>query len=488
MEIWEKTEKANRGLKDLKMRKANKRLLLLYLALMCGGAGTVSCGLVKILEKDLWYGWKPPRPVVIESADLKHAVNFSLMAWIAGSKDTASTAVLLRDRDPLFLELSDDNGACLPYNWSDGSPVSVTKDEYGTLLNGKRIVIDLSQDEHGVDWLEKADPWEIAGLRACGLEEPDVGIGPSLNEAFDKIHRVRPDMAWSIKGNEVLCRVLDLFDPSWLMIQRDTSLAFKDMELISKEPNLKYLSCGPFETGKDVALRFPRGLHTLVLSKWDPEKTGPLPEELKSLKALTVLNSAMRKLSWITSLEHLEELHLVSCSQLTDLSALSGMHALKALTLTDCKRVSDLSAIDNLKNLQWLGLPPATSQDQFDAMIQSHHGLQVLELIKCENIDNIKALGSLKQLESLVVLDGSVNHTQLKELKKLRFLVLAEASFEDRADIEAIEKAHPEVLIVQAEPFCLGSGWILLLWPALLMGWLLACRRSGKARRMERHA
>ena len=54
--------------------------------------------------------------------------------------------------------------------------------------------------------------------------------------------------------------------------------------------------------------------------------------------------------------------------------------------------------------------------------------------------------------------------------------------------IEAIKKDHPEVLLVQAEPFCLGSGWILLLWPVLLTGWLLARRRSGKGRRMERHA
>ena len=94
----------------------------------------------------------------------------------------------------------------------------------------------------------------------------------------------------------------------------------------------------------------------------------------------------------------------------------------------------------------------------------------------------------LKKLESLVVLDGRMDPAVLKDLKNLHFLVLAEESFEDREDIEAIKKDHPEVLLVQAEPFCLGSGWILLLWPVLLTGWLLARRRSGKGRRMERHA
>lgn len=470
------------------MRNRNKRFLVLYLALVMACAGTVSCGLVKILEKEMGHRWRLPRPVVIEGKDLKHAVNFSLMAWIAGSKDKGSTAVLLRDRDPLFVELSEEKGAWLPYHLSDGSPLSIATDEHGILLNGKRVVIDLSEDEHGLDWLGRAGPGEIAGLRACALEGESDKVGSPQCEALGKISQIRPDMAWAVQGNEALRRVLDLFDPPWLMIERDTPLLLKDMELISKEQNLEYLSCGARDIGDGVSLRFPKGLRTLVISKWDPEKTGPLPEDLKSLQALTILNSDMRDLSGIASLENLEELHLVSCSKLTDLSALSGRNSLKALTLTDCKGVSDLSEIKDLKNLQWLGLPPGTSQAQFDELIRTHAGVRVLELIECGNIRDIKAVGALKQLESLVVLDGRVDDAQLRDLKNLRFLALSKASFEEMDDIEAIKKAHARVLIVQAEPFCLGSGWILLVWPALFTGWILARRRSGKGRSVERHA
>jgi len=469
-----------RGSKDLKMKKTKKYFFVLPLALLVFCASTFSCGLVKILEQETGHRWRLPRPVIIENENLKHAVNFSLKTWISGAHGTGSTAVLLRDRDPLFVELSEDNGAWLPYYWSDGSPLSLTRDEYGILLNHKRLVIDLSEDEHGLDWLAKADPPEIAALRACGLEEPSGGVGPRLWEAFEKIHRLKPDMAWAVEGEEALQRVLDLFDPPWLMIERDKPLRFKDMELISKEQNLRYLSCGPIEIRYGASLRFPKNLQSLVLSKWDPEKTGPLPEDLKSLKTLTVLNSDMRNLSWIISLEELEELHLVSCPKLTDLSALSAKHSLRALTFTDCEGVSNLSAIMNLKNLQWLGLPPATSQNHFEELIRTHNGLQVFELIKCKNIREIKAIGSLKKLESLVVLDGGLDDSQIRELKDLRFLVLPRASFEDMDDVEAIKEEHPGVLIVQAEPFCLGSGWILLLWPALLMGRMLTRRRSHK--------
>jgi len=469
------------------MRNSNRRFLVFYLTLLMACAGTLSCGLVKILEGEMGHRWRLPRPVVIEDKNLKHAVNFSLMAWIAGSKGKGSTAVLLRDRDPLFVELSEDKDAWVPYYWGDGSPLSLTRDEHGILLNGKRVVIDFSGDEHGLDWVKRADPREIGDLRACALEGPTDDVGSAQCEALGKIYRVKPDMAWAVEGKEALRRVLDLFDPRWLMIERDTPLLFKDMELILKEQNLEYLSCGAREIGDGVSLRFPKSLHTLVISKWDPEKTGPLHEDLKSLRALTILNSDMRDLSGIVSLENLDELHLVSCSKLTDLSALSGKHSLKALTLTDCKSVSDLSVIKDLKKLKWLGLPPATSQAQFEELIRTHPGLQVLELIKCKNIKDMKAVGSLKLLEDLVVLDGGVDATQLGHLKELRFLVLPEASFEEMDNIEAIKNAHADVLIVQAEPFCLGSGWILILWPALLTGWILARRRSGKGRSVEKN-
>ncbi len=477
-----------RGLKDLKMTNTNKRFLVLYLALVIAYAGTASCGLVKILEGEMGHRWRLPRPVVIETKGLKHAVNFSLMTWIAGSQSKGVTAVLLRDRDPLFVELSEENDAWMPYHWNDGSPLSVITDEHGILLNGKRVVIDLSEDEHGLDWLGRADPREIADLRACALEGPSGEVGKPICEALGKIYRAKPDMAWAVEGNEALRRVLDLFEPRWLMIERDTPLLVKDMELISKEQNLEYLSCGVFEIGDGVSLQFPKSLHTLVLSKWDPEKTGPLPKNLKSLRALTILNSDMRDLAGVVSLEELEELHLVSCPKLTDLSALKEKRSLKALTLTDCKRLSDLSAIKDLKNLRWLGLPPGISQAQFDELMGTHPGLRVLELVRCKNIKDIKAVGSLKQLESLVVLDGRVDHAKLKDLKKLRFLALSEESFEEAGHIEAIKKAHAGVLIVQAEPFCLGSGWILLLWPALLTGWIMARRRAEKGRSVERHA
>ncbi len=475
-------------LKDLKVRNRNKRFFVLSIALVMACAGTVSCVLVESLEKYMGYQWRLPRPVVIEGKGPEAAVNFSFIAWVAGPDGKGSTALLLRDRDPFSLELSEGKGAWLPYHWSDGSRLSVAGDGFSSLLNGKRVVLDLSADKPGLDWISRANPREIAHLRACILTGPVGGAGSLQWKALEKISQIKPDMAWVVTSKEALHRVLETFDPPWLMIDLSTPLASKDMALISKKRKLEYLIFGAKEMGEGVSLRFPKSLHTLVLSKWDPGKTGPLPEDLKFLKALTIRESAISYLAGIPCLENLEELHLVSCPKLTDLSVLSGKQSLKALTLTNCKGVSDLSAIKDLKNLQWLGLPPGTSQVQFEELISKHSGLRVLEIIECGKIRDMKPVGALKQLESLVVLGGRVDAGHLRDLKSVRFLALSKKSFKNRQNIEAIKKAHAGMVIVHAEPFCLGSGWILLLWPALFTGWILARRRSGKGRPVERHA
>jgi hypothetical protein len=142
--------------------------------------------------------------------------------------------------------------------------------------------------------------------------------------------------------------------------------------------------------------------------------------------------------------------------------------------------VSDLSVINNLKTLQWLGLPPGVSQDQFDEMMRNHTGLRVLELIECKNIQEITRVGSLKKLESLVLLNGRVDLAPLKDLKNLRLIALSKDFYQEESGVEAVQRAHAGVLIVQAEPFCLGSGWILMVWPVLLAGWIAARRRPKK--------
>jgi hypothetical protein len=366
----------------------------------------------------------------------------------------------------------------MPYQSKDGGSLSITKDESGMLLNGKRVGIDLSKNEAGLDWIIKADPKDVAALRVCALDGLDGERASTIREVLGVISRIKPDMGWMVKGKQVLRRVLERLDPHWLMISNP--LHFDDLERISKEPNLKYLSFSAEKLDKASSLRFPKGLRTLIIHNWDPEKTGPLPEGADSLRSLTIRDASMKNLSAVASLKDLNELHLISCPDLMDISALSLFPRLKALTLTDCKKLSDLSVIKDLKKLEWLGLPPGAFQDQFDEIMCNHTGLRVLELIECKNIQDITRINSLQKLESLVLLNGRVDLAPLTGLKNLRLIALSKESYQEKSGVEAVQRAHAGVMIVHAEPFCLGSGWILMVWPALLAGWITARRRYKK--------
>jgi len=458
------------------MTKNKKCFFTLMLIALITLVGVVSCRPLPVYEGGTGNQWKPPRPVTIETKDGKNAMNVSLMAWVAEPDEKDSMALLAHEKDILSVSFSKGGDVWFPYLPSDGASCSVSRDNHRLLLGGERIVIDMSADSQGLDWISKAGAKELADLRICVLEGPIGGVQSPLNAALLKLSRARPDMGWMVKGSEALRHVLNLFNPQCLLIHSNMPLHEDDLALISNEPDLEYLWLSARELKGAKSLPSPKRLRTLVIMDWDPGETGPLPGDLNSLRSLTVSDSTIKDLSWVASLRELDELHLVSCSELSDIRALSGFSSLKALSLADSKKISDLSVLKDLKALKWLSLPPGVSQDQFDYIISAHPDLRVLELIECKNIKDLTQLRTLAKLESLVLLNGETDYAPLGDIKSLRFLALSKTAFEETAHILELQKAQPGCLIVQAEPFCLGSGWILLLWPAVIPAWYMSDR------------
>ena len=84
----------------------------------------------------------------------------------------------------------------------------------------------------------------------------------------------------------------------------------------------------------------------------------------------------------------------------------------------------------------------------------------------------------------MILSDTTIDlHASSRELKTLRFVgvgVAVEGRFRDgsadRARVAAVRKMLPDALVVPARPYCLGSGWILLLIPAVALSWYAASR------------
>ncbi len=131
---------------------------------------------------------------------------------------------------------------------------------------------------------------------------------------------------------------------------------------------------------------------------------------------------------------------------------------------------------------------PCVSPDQFARVVQTHPDLQVVEVLKCEGIKNLAPLTSLRDLKALVFLpmpaekDNEVSIEPFKRMKELRLLVLSKEVFKERpGDVAELRGELPGCVIAEGEPFCLGSGRILLLVPAVALGWMLIAGRRSRA-------
>ncbi|MCP4688660.1 MAG: leucine-rich repeat domain-containing protein [Desulfobacterales bacterium] len=446
-------------------------------------AGAASCGLHPGW-RDGGDAWEPPRAVVARGGAIS---NFSSLGWVP--IDTQKlTAVLARDGDFLFAEIPGEGEKeyIFPYRSSDGPSLLLTKDELGLRLGGELISVDFSKNDEVRQWIWGAGA-ELAALRMFALPGAPPAAGSPLDSALRKLSESKLDAGWMVDESETLRRVLELFDPASLIILDGANLQAGDLDRIADEPRLTNLWL-TVKGEKEMTLpdRFSK-VRRLAIANQGPRAPEFFHQEWESLQSLTFRFSKIESLSGIGTLSGLDELRLEHSEELSDLRALSGLPSLKALNLTGCKKVTDLSPLKGLKQLQFLGLPPTVSPAGLEEIVRDHPELRALEIVECEKLKDLSPLRGLPRLENLILInEHPIDYASLGELKSLRFLALHKDVFENPEIMEELRRAAPECLIVQAAPFCMGSGWILLLWLAAPAACLISYRFPGRGRRSAR--
>jgi hypothetical protein len=228
-------------------------------------------------------------------------------------------------------------------------------------------------------------------------------------------------------------------------------------------------------------------LRRLAIVDWDPAKTGPLPKGMRALKSLLLSDSELLDASALAAVpEGIEELSLVGCKKITSLSGLERFSNLRTLILNGSGEIGDLSVLRGMKKLAWVGLPPGITQEQFSAFIGEHPAIKIVELIGCGEIADLSSLQRLTGLTGLIVgqYSGEFDAVdQVDQLKSLEFLGLPIDTFDnDSESLARIRTALPRALVVPAIPFCLGSGWILLVIPLAALMWIAGSRARSRRR------
>jgi hypothetical protein len=431
-------------------------------------------------------GWQPPQPVRIEvtvqpeaKAEEKERAEVarkwfnqfpSYMTWESVAPAGKSGGMLVRDGDVLIpIE-----GMAVVYRASDGAALKFTVEAWRTQLRGKTVSVSLDQGAAGWEWLEKASAQDLAALRLVDIPaELDAARLPLLK----KLAEANPGVALQVDKYEVLAQLLPLFKPRVLLFGK-MEMTPQVCKLLADQKQIETLLISGGEKGSLDFLSDLPALRRVAIGDWDVEKAGPLPKGLTSLKSLLIFGWKQKDISALADAPAgLEELSILASETLVDIKGVEKMAGLKTLILNMDKELADVSPLAALKGLRWLGLPQKIAKEQFAAVVKEHPDLAVLELVGCEGAEDLSPLAGLKGLQSLVLVGAYKNLDTLREVKSLRFVAYVDPDTkESMAGVEALQKALPDAMVVSAAPMCLGSGWILLVFPAAALVWLLATR------------
>jgi hypothetical protein len=399
-----------------------------------------------------------------------------------GAEEEDLAYLLVRDGDLL---MGFDVEAFIPVLASDVGALDFEFDKTVVTLAGTAIGLQVDTSK-GAAWLRTHTPEDMAALRMITV---DSDLNQETFSLLEQLAIHNPGLSLMSEDEDHLPRLLELFDPA-VLILGDAAVEENHKALLAEEENLRTLiltARGP--TKLDFLAQVP-SLETLLISDWDPEAAGPLPDSLPTLRSLMVWEGELDDLAPLGAQPHLRELTLSFCeegpnSETLDLTALAEYSQLEVLGLQYCPIVEDQSALVALRNLKWLGLPENTTQDQFREVVTTHPDLTLLDLVEPEGITDLTPLTELRKLQALLV-GGVAPPDPLYGMKNLDYLAVTVEKEDSAAFGEEgfarLQSELPNTVVTRVDPleFCLGSGFILLLFPLVGCAWWVTGRRKGR--------
>jgi hypothetical protein len=221
-------------------------------------------------------------------------------------------------------------------------------------------------------------------------------------------------------------------------------------------------------------------LDILYLSDIDEKAIlpGDLLKNNRQISKLGLQRSGSIDLALLEPLENLKELVIRDADTLLNLDRINQHTGLEVLSLQG-KDLKFDPALIRVPGLRWISLPSSVTQEAFNRLCETHPNLEVVELIRNDTISDLRQLAKLSKLSGLMVMDTVTDVATVRGLKNLKFLSLPENLLNDSLKTAVWKAALPGTTIVANEGFCLGSGWLLLLIPLVIV-FAVATRLSRK--------
>jgi hypothetical protein len=435
---------------------------------------------------------RPVHIVKLSGVECCNNLSVDLGYFVVKGGEDRPASLLLRDGDRVVISVESSDGNkfefVVPYRSTDGLNLQFSVKSGCLYLAGEPVTLDLDSSPESWQWLENVTDEDLSSLRILSLDDTPVEVSAEKALALvTRIAAVNPHIGLSITDSDDIGQALALLDPAFLEITDRTPLTPEQISILSSETSISDLSFNPRDPASlDLVSQLPN-LRSLDLGRWDPVETGPLPD-LPNLEALRLVLSSLADLAQIAGASRVRELslRLNENEEGLSLEEISGFPNLTVFNSTLCggRNFPDTSAT----RITWLGLPPDTTQEDFGRIVRSLPGLRVLEIVNAKSVTDISPIKDLKGLEALYWLPdsdavASSGLATLSEMKSLRYILLPEGIFTNQPEaVTALQQSLPDTVIVPGK-VCLGSGWLLLTLPAILLGRFIIRSRHG-----ERHA
>ncbi|MFC2111558.1 hypothetical protein ACFLQ5_03820 [Bacteroidota bacterium] len=382
--------------------------------------------------------------------------------YITFADSSMSSAMLMEDGDLIainfyFYDL---------YQNSNTKEYIIEGDQSLLYINRKLSSIIISQENDVI--LRQMNDSDIKELRSLVFEKE---IPKEYLPFIEKIALNNKDIGLDFRHvYELSPSIIKMFNPSWMSIG---GISQQDFNLLIGLNYTRTLWLNSSDTVISEPLPNMPQLKQIILSDVDihddiiEDFLGNNPQ----IEKVVLAEGNSSALSMIKNLKNLKSLSIVTDSKVLNLENLNTCKQLEVLNLVlgKVEKIENIEVLNELSSLRWLTLPAAITQDEFNSIINNHKDLEVLEMLGCKKVNNLKAITNLESLYGLVITDALYDKVTPKLLNQLRFLSLPKETFNDTTYVASLKKSLPECTIVPNDGFCLGSGWLFLLFPLIIL-------------------
>lgn len=332
-------------------------------------------------------------------------------------------------------------------------------------VNDKIYSIDIPGNDNMIPWFKDIRKKDLSSFQLVNISSGKFGnYLPYLTE----LAAIRPDAGINFDGGlKEISDLLKIFKPKYIIGPTPVG---DETEVLAGQTNLEILIITPGDSVVSIPLPALPALKQVFLLNMD-EDVSITKDYLKNnsqVQKFIVNKPGSLDLEILNPLENLRELVISGCDTILNTDLLNNHKNLEVLSVTGDEITFD-PALIRVPSLRWMTFSSNVSQERFNSFINSHPDLEIVELIENRSINNLDALSRLSKLTGLTVTDTVPDVASIKKLVNLKYLSLPDKLLDDPAIEAELQKALPGASIVANEGICLGSGWLLLLFPLVLI-------------------